>query len=307
MSTVQILIRSSLTDTGELPRSGDVSNSPDVIPYQTVVEDPISFFIGNYDENVNQELEATIDNFIYARGKSLASTLQQGDIYMYYSLDSKLNDPSSWMKNQLQTKDGKGFASVSAQSEGNIVVTLSPFVWMPPDPQDGDTYSLIGVIVPKGTKPSFNKLLFNFEKYVEEHNTIGWTKVTIKKPTPPPLPDRKWKTTFAYSQGATARQMNFALQCKNIPSGSYITFASDNPNGPNPPIFLDKTKVSDPNGSYGIASQVPADYKCNISFEFLYKGTAPVDSSVTFIASYLESSGSGPQKQVIVASVKTTN
>jgi hypothetical protein len=307
MSTIQILIRSSLTDTGELPRSGDVSNSPDVIPYQTLVEDPIGFFIGNYDENVNQELLATKDNFIYARGKNLASTLQQGDIYMYYSLDSKLNDPASWTKNQLQTKDGKLFATVNAQSQGNIVVTEMPFVWVPPDPQSGETYSLIGVIVPKGTKPTFKQLLFNFEKYVEEHNTIGWTKVTIKKPIPPPIPDRKWKTTFAYSQGATARQMRFDLQCKNIPSGSYISFVSDNNDGPNPPILLDKTQVSDPNGSYGIASQVPADYKCNISFEFMYKGTAPLDSSVKFIAYYYEGSGSGPQKPVVIASVTTAN
>lgn len=306
MSTIQILIRSSLTDTGELPRSGDVSNSPDVIPYQTVVDDPLSFFIGNYDQNVNQELYATKDNFVYARGKNMANTLQQGDIYMYYSLDSKLNEPASWTRNKLQTKDGKGFASVSAQSQGNIVVTEMPFVWVPPDPQMGETYSLIGVIVPKGTRPSFTGLT-DFEKYVDDHNNIGWTKVTIKKPEPPPLPDRRWKTTFAYAQGSTARQMNFALKCSNIPSGSYITFASDNPLGPNPPIILDKTQVSDPNGSYGIASQVPADYKGNISFEFLYKGTPPVDSSITFVAYYLESGGTGPAKQVVVASVKTTN
>ena len=306
MSTIQILIRSSLTDTGELPRSGDVSNSPDVIPYQTLVDDPISFFIGNYDENVNQELYATKDNFIYARGKNMANTLQQGDIYMYYALDSKLDDPASWTRNKLQTKDGKYFASVSAQSQGNIVVTEMPFVWVPPDPQMGETYSLIGVIVPKGTKPSFTGVT-DFEKYVDDHNNIGWTKVTIKKPQPPPLPDRRWKTTFAYSQGATARQMNFALRCSNIPSGSYIAFASDNAIGPNPPIVLDKTQVSDPNGVYGIASEVPADYKGNISFEFLYKGTPPVDSSVTFIAFYLESTGTGPAKQIVVASVKTAN
>lgn len=307
MSTVQILIRSSLTDTGELPRSGDVSDSPDVIPYKTEVDNPQKFFIDNYDENVNEELEATKDNFVYARGKSLAAGLQQGDIYVYFSLDSKLNDPTSWMKNQLQTKDGKKFSSVSTQSEGNVVVTESPFVWVPPTPQDGESYSLIGVIVPKGTTPSFPKLRFNFEKYVQENNTIGWTKVKIKKPDPPPMPDRRWKTTFAYSQGATERQMNFALQCKNIPSGSYISFVSDVPTGPNPPIFLDKTKVSDPNGSYGIASQVPPDYKCNISFEFLYKGTPPVDSSITFVAYYLEGGGSGPQKQVVVTKVTTTN
>jgi hypothetical protein len=307
MSTIQILIRASLSDTGKLPRTGDVSDSPDVIPFQTEVEDPLSYFIANYDENVKQDLKATQDNFIYVRGKNLADSLQQGDIYVYFALDSQLDTPAKWTKNTLKTKDGNGYARVSAQSEGNIVVTESPFVWTPPVPQEGQSYSLIGVIVPKGTKPSFNQIT-DFQNYVEEHNTIGWTKVTIEKPTPPPTPERRWSTSFAYSQGSVARQMTFALQCKNIPSSkSYISFVSDNTTGPNPPIVLNKTAVSDGNGTYGIVSQVPADYTCNISFVFYYNGTPPVDSSITFIAYYMDGATNGPQKQVIMASVKTTN
>jgi len=306
MSTPDILIRASLTDNGDLPRTGDVSDSPDVIPYQTLVDDPISFFISNYDENVNENLKASVDNFIYVRGKNLATTLQQGDIYLYFALDSELDTPAKWTKNGLQSKTGSYYVRVSAQSQDNIVVTENPFVWNPPVPAEGDSYSLIGVIVAKGTKPDFSGLT-DFETYVEENNNIGWTKVIIDKPTPPPMPKRRWQTTFAYAQGQTARQMNFSLQCKAIPAGSYVSFSSDNNVGPDPAIFLDKTKISDPNGSYGIASQVPAGYTGNVSFEFLYNGIPPVDSSITFVASYLEGSGNGPKKTIVVASVKTTN
>jgi hypothetical protein len=306
MSDIQVLIRASLDDAGELPRTGDVSDSPDVIPYQTFVKDPLAFFIANYEENVNQHLKASQDNYIYVRGKSLANSLQQGDIYVYYALDSQLNTPAKWTKNQLQAKDGNNYVRVSAQSEGNIVVTESPFIWNPPVPDEGDSYSLIGIIVPKGTKPDLSKAT-DFEKYVDDHNTIGWTKVIIEKPTPPPTPGRRWKTTFTYAQGDTERQMNFSLNCSNIPVGSMVAFSSDNAAGPNPPILLDKTKVSDSNGSYGIASLVPAGYKGNISFEFLYNGVPPADSSITFQAYYLDGSGNGPKKPVVVASVKTTN
>ncbi|MDR3693759.1 hypothetical protein [Mucilaginibacter sp.] len=306
MSTPDILIRASLTDNGDLPRTGDVSDSPDVIPYQTLVDDPISFFISNYDENVNEHLKASVDNFIYVRGKNLAATLQQGDIYLYYALDSQLDTPAKWTKNALQSKLGNYYVRVSAQSQDNIVVTEDPFVWNPPVPGEGDTYSLIGILVAKGTKPDFSKVT-DFEKYVDDNNNIGWTKVIIDKPVPPPIPGRRWKTTFAYVQGATARQMNFSLQCNAIPTGSYVSFFADNNVGPDPAIFLDKTKISDPNGSYGIASQVPAGYAGNVSFEFLYDGTPPVDSSITFVASYLEGSGNGPKKTIVVASVKTAN
>jgi len=301
-----ILIRASLTDDGTLPRTGDVSASPDVIPYQTLVDDPISFFIGNYDQNVAQNLKAQQDNFIYVRGKNLATTLQQGDIYVYYALDSDLNNPSKWSKNSLQSKSGKGYVRVSVQAQGNIAVTEDPFVWVPPVPQDGQTYSLVGIIVPKDTKPNFTGVT-DFEKFVDDNNNVGWNKVIIDKPTPPPTPKLRWTTSFAYAQGDTERQMSFALQCKNIPAGCMIAFTSDNGTGPNPPIVLDKTTVTDPNGSYGIQSQVPASYTGNISFSLYCNQEPTAGSNITFIASYLSGSGSGPKKTIIVASVNTSN
>jgi hypothetical protein len=306
MNNVEILIRASLTDTGVLPRTGVVSNSPDVIPYQTQVQDPIVFFIENYDKNVGQHLRATVANFIYVRGKNLANTLQQGDIYVYYSPDTQLNEPAKWIKNGLKNKDDRFYARVYAQSEGNIVVTGGPFLWIPPVPQAGESYSLISVIVPKGTKPSFEKEI-DFEKYVQENNNIAWTKVVIETPPPPPIPDRRWKTTFAYAQGETEREMHFELKCKAVPKDSYVSFSSDNNTGPDTKIFLDKTKISDSNASYGIISQVPVGYKGNISFEFFYNDTPSADSAITFVAYYLEGSDTGPKKQVVVTSVKTTN
>ncbi|WP_118951555.1 hypothetical protein [Taibaiella helva] len=309
MSTenIDILIRASLTDDGTLPRTGDVSASPDVISNgTTMVKNPLKYFMDSYEKDVNQNLKAEQLNYIYVRGKSMVSGLQQGDIYVYYAKDTELNNPALWEKNALQTRDGKPFVSVSAQSRGTVVVTELPFVWTPPNPLDGATYSLIGVIVPEGTQPDFSGIT-DFERYVADNNTIGWRKVVIDKPTPPPTPTLRWKTTFAYNQGDTARQMSFSMKCNNIPSGTTVSFDSDNATGPNPPIKLDKTTVTDGNGSYGIVTQVPAGYKGNISFCFYTKDTPPANSSIVFTASYLEGSGSGPKKQITVASVTTTN
>ncbi|GGX14268.1 hypothetical protein [Aquimarina muelleri] len=305
--TQNILIRVSLSDDGTTPRTGDLSNSPDVIPFGTEkAEDPVSFFIGNYDENVNTDLEATKQNYIYMRGKDLVTGIQKGDMYMYYAKDTDLNTPRKWADNMLKTSANSYFNAVLGQSEGSILVGQNPYLWTPPSRDSGTAYNLIGVVVPSGKTPDFTGVT-DFEKYVANNINVGWTKVTINNPTPPPIPELRWKTTFAYNQGDTAREMSFELNCKNIPIGTYISFSSDNPTGPNPVITLDKTKVSDPNGSFGIKSSVPAEYSGNITFSFFSNDAPPADSSITFLAYYLDRTETGPQKPKIVASVTTTN
>lgn len=305
--TKNILIRVSLDDDGTTPRTGDLSNSPDVIPYGTTqADDPVTFFIENYDKNVNADLEAAQKNYIYMRGKNMLDGLQKGDMYVFYAKNEDLNTPRKWASNKLKTTANTYFNSVLGQNEGNILVGANPYVWTPPTTDAGTDYSLIGVVVPSGETPNFIGVT-DFEEYVANNINVGWTKVTINKPTPPPTPELRWKTTFAYNQGDTERDMNFTLNCKSIPTDTYISFTSDNADGPNPPISLDKTPVSNPNGSYGIKSTVPAGYKGNITFSFFSNEAPPADSSITFQAYYLEASGGGPQKPVMIASVTTTN
>jgi hypothetical protein len=303
----ELLIRASLTDDGTLPRTGDVSNSPDVISNgKTEVDNPVSYYIDTYDAYVSKNLQAASTNYIYVRGKSMAAGLQQGDVYVYFALDADLNTPSKWVKNVLQTTRGDKYIRVHVQSEGAIAVTDTPFVWTPPESAAGSAYSLIGIVVPIGTKPNFIGVT-DFEEYVKDHSNIGWNKVTIDAPPPPPTPKLRWKTTFHYAQGDMGQEMNFQLKCSNIPTGSLLEFGSDNPNGPTPPIALAKTTVTDSNGAYGIVSIVPEGYTGNITFYFYTDDTPPQGSSITFTAYYYPSNSSGPVKPVVVAKVVTTN
>jgi hypothetical protein len=301
----KILIRTSLDDDGTLPRTGILSDSPDVIPYGTAkVDEPVSFFIDNYDENVNAELKATEKNFIYIRGKDLVRGVQKGDMYVYYAPDAELDTPDKWAKNMLKTTSGKNFCAVLGQNKGDILVGGEAFEWIPPSPPDGVTYSLIGVVVASGTVPDFTGIT-DFEQFVAENNNVGWTKVMIKKPLPPPIPGLRWQTTFNYKQGEVGRDMTFALYCSNIPVGTYVSFQADNAVGPVPPISLSKTKVTDPKIHFSIDSTVPAGYESNVTFYFYCNTTPPAGSSITFKAYYL--SGPTPQKPVTVASVITAN
>jgi len=301
----KILIRASLDDSGELPRTGDLFDSPDVIPYGTTkVADPVSFFLDNYDENVNTELKATEKNYIYIRGKDLVRGVQKGDMYVYYALDSELDSPNLWSKNTLKTSSGKNFLSVLGQNKGDILVGAEAFEWTVPNPPDGVKYSLVGIVVPSGTIPDFSGIT-DFEEFVANNNNVGWTKVTIKKPTPPPIPKLRWQTTFYYKQGDVARTMTFDIGWNGIPIGTYVSFKAEKEAGPVPPIFLDKTKVVETKAHFSIDSDVPAGYESNITFYF-YCDTAPAAGSpITLKAFYL--TGDATPKPVVVTSVTTTN
>jgi hypothetical protein len=298
---ISILIRASLSDDGSLPRTGDVSNSPDVIPFQKKADNPKKFFSGNYDENVGQALKSEQKNYIYVRCKNLAEKLQIGDIYLYYALDTDIDDPSKWSSNSLKTDNGSSYFRVTTTKlKDGISVTDDPFVWSPPASSDNNSYSLIGIIVPKGTKPDFEGIT-NFKDYVSSNILVGWNKVSIISV------NDIWKTTFLYNQGDTERSMNISLQCHQIPIGSIIAFSADNNTGPNPPILLNKTVVTDPNGLYGILSTIPANYTGKITFSLANADKMPEGSSVTCIISYLSGTGSGPKKTILVASVTTIN
>jgi len=301
----KILIRTSLDDDGELPRTGDLSDSPDVIPFGTVpVVNPASFFLDNYDDNVNADLKANEINYIYIRCKDLVRGVVKADLYVYYALDAELDTPEKWAGNMLKTSSGKKYVSVIGQNKDNILVGAEPFIWTVPNPPIGVTYSLVGIAVPSGTVPDFSGVT-DFEKFVADNNNVGWTKVTIKTPLPPPIPKLRWQTTFNYKQGDVARTMTFDIGWNGVPIGSYVSFKAEKTEGPVPPIFLDKTKITETKAHFSIDSEVPAGYESNITFYF-YCDTAPAAGSpVTFKAFYL--TGDATPKPIVVASVTTTN
>lgn len=306
-----LLVRASLTDTGKLPRSGDVSNSPDLIPFGIEeATNPTKLFISEFDQNLGVDLIAGKTNYIYLRGINTSTDFLQGDFYLYYALDTDLDDPSIWsFNNQLKTVTGKDYAEVTAQQKGNIFVAEA-FSWIPPS--DGKSYSLITIVVPSGTLPDFSGINGDFEKYIDATGNAGWNKVTIKKPIPPPQPTLLWSTSFDYEQGDTERDMHFTINTNDIPVKSLVSFDAvadkDSTGGdPTPPIDLNKTIVStSPNFTAGIVSTVPAGYKGEITFS-LYAFSPPSGSTVSFVASYNPPSTGGPVKPVLVEQVTTTN
>ena len=89
-----------------------------------------------------------------------------------------------------------------------------------------------------------------------------------------------------YDQGTEASKIQFSLICKNIPKGTVVGFKSDKP-GPNPPIDLPPTVVvTYPTFIVGMMCQVPAGYKCLITYYADLKDVPPPDAQITLQAAY---------------------
>jgi len=126
-------------------------------------------------------------------------------------------------------------------------------------------------------------------------------------------PSLAWKASMLYLQGPDAGQVQFTIQCNNIPKGSTISMSAD-ATGPVPPIALQPTVISTyPAFATGIIADVPAGYKSNINFELYCVGKPPAGSTVSLVAGYTSQQSSdstlhaGPVKIIVVAEVTITN
>ena len=77
-----LYIRSTLTDPGNIPRSGvGLSSSPDVIPYGIMpVDTPVTFFTNNFNQVVSKDLVYNAPNYVYLRGKNLYNGARTGNM-----------------------------------------------------------------------------------------------------------------------------------------------------------------------------------------------------------------------------------
>lgn len=122
-----------------------------------------------------------------------------------------------------------------------------------------------------------------------------------------------WTSTFLYNQTINEPQMFFTLICQNIPSGSMVSFSaaanSNSTGAPAPPIELAPTQVNNSSTfTAGVVSAVPVGYSGMISFTLSNKKSFPSGSHVTLQITYPQSSsGSGPQKIILIKEVMTTN
>lgn len=275
-----VLIRDNLSDSGTIPSKGALSHSPDIIPYGLApVNDPQTFFSGNYSSDVGKSLVANARNYCYVRGKNLDNNSTSGSFYLYYSKASLLLYPDQWQNNALQTSTGAGSVPFNVESN-KIAVSTDPFTW---EPQmiSGDHYCMIGrVVTPKHPNPiPQTGAIQDFAKWVSNNGGIAWRNVAVVNTGSP-----TWTQTVDYNQGTVGDKVQFLITCTNVPVGAKVSFSAGTP-GPNPVINLDPTPVTNSSSfMVGCTCDVPANYQTKISYSYWANGTPPAGFSIKMSA-----------------------
>jgi hypothetical protein len=119
-----LLLRESISDTGDVRYHGSYYSSPDIISH-ALVNDPQKEFGGNYGTDPNQPINTNLKtNPVYVRTKSLqtAAGAVNGYVRLYRASGSLFLNSDQWSKNPLSTPKGSAYVAVSAQSAGQISV-----------------------------------------------------------------------------------------------------------------------------------------------------------------------------------------
>ncbi|MEQ8449438.1 MAG: hypothetical protein RIB97_07095 [Nitratireductor sp.] len=233
-----IFMRDALDDTGQIPSGVRTAyHSPDIIPWgNQTVSDPQTFFVDNYDQNPGKNLVANEINYIYTRGKNLASAAANGQIYLYWVKSSLLSQPSEWRNNKVPTATpGQNYSNVSASQANQIVVGESAFQWSVPAPPTGYHYCLVSQVVtaanPNPIPDDFNST-GGFVGWVVDNPGIAWRNVSVLSNASPP----SYQVTTAFQNlDDTEELYAFTVEARNLPQGTTVSLVCSE-TGPNPPI-----------------------------------------------------------------------
>ena len=253
-----LFVRDTLQDTGIIPSSGSPYYSPDIIPYSQVA-DPQTFFSANYNQDVSQNVEYGVYNYIYLRAKNLDSVAQNGQLKLYWSQTSLVMFPDQWVNNVVNVGQtgNPHFSPLTNIAPGAIGVSPVPFVWTPTTFQ-AYGYCMIGQVITAqhpNDIPTANMTWAEFVCWVRTHPNICWRNLHIVNNHPDPQYDRL--AYFANTEQGP-RPMTLRSTCVNLPVGTTINQVSA-PVGMNQSTQITQT----PQDVYASAT-VPAGFEGSV-------------------------------------------
>ena len=304
-----ILIRASLDDTGQIPRSMALQESPDTIPYgANTIEDPSQVFTETYDENVSEPLVADRTNVVYIRGKNLGDFKQAGKAYLYWSLEADLDDPSQWQNNQLLTIKGSDTVTLPTTKSNKIVVTETPFEWIPDASLADTTVILIGVVATNehpNPVPGLESPI-DFDRWISRQGGVGVLQATVEAP---PEVSPSFDTSASYALKNDAGMVTFTLRAKNCPIGSTVSFISSESDAAGKSIELKPIKINTNPFVAPVNADVAAGFTTQINFKLvLPEGElADEDNEVSLEATQIPTQGTagGPVIPKLLAKYAT--
>lgn len=186
-------LRDYVGDKGDVPRSGVLSASPDIILRQAPVNNPQGTFgqgSGTEDNDyLSQDVPAGKDSAIYVRLRNRGgSDATNVSVNVYYSRPATLQTPNLW--NPI------GTVTLPLIPTGNILTVSPELVWPAAAVPGVGHYCFIAVAgntdEPAPALTDF-KTLDGFERFIEDNNKVAWRNFNIISAPPssePGMPHR---------------------------------------------------------------------------------------------------------------------
>lgn len=182
------VIRDTLSDVGQIPSTSGVAYySPDIIPWGTgSASDPQATFGGNhFDTRYAQNLEARVENHVYARVTNQSDSNNTGQLYLYWSPSTLFPHPDQWQENKLVTADGHDSITFDSVAPGAKVVTPRSMIFTPPYQPDGFHYCLFARIASAAHPNTVPQNWTNetLVQWVVNNPGVAWHNVTVLNDT----------------------------------------------------------------------------------------------------------------------------
>lgn len=268
------LVRDYFGDSGSIPTSGPVYQSPDIIPYQnnTLSAGTASSTYNGSDIGMNVISGAA--NNIYVRSMNLGASAQSGYATLYYSLASLLMQPTAWVNNQVATAGGSTTAAFddtttnsTSVGAGDIALTSPSFLLTSLQaPGAGQHYCFVAIgstnaapFTPPTTNFGSNN---SFATWVQNNPNVAWRNFGYFASS-----QQNIVQTLQFGNASTqSRSVILGVSATNCPTGTAVQFVSTSQTCPfNFTIYLPQPNDQ---GTQSTSYQVtvPGDYYGTLTF-----------------------------------------
>lgn len=256
------------------------SESPDIIPYGTTFADDPNVFATNYNQDYGSEVYFEVENWVYMRGKNTAPGSHSATISFFYTESDLALWPKNWRSDNITYKGiAQNWATVTANTTGEVVVTNPGFEWkppaFPPGHSQGDHYCLVAYADNTAQQKSFDPTTFgsvltfdDLGNIIKSHPNMAWRN-TVDVPTDLPT----WQRVVNITGPTQTSQYKVGLQFTNMPTDGYFDFQVPGPDSHNY-IKYPKTKINKSSQTIAVTVTYPGGFDTSITFSY-YQGATP--------------------------------
>ena len=288
------MLRTSIDDTGVMPRAGSWTACPDIIP-GGVTALSTKELVASYATLTDKVLSQGVTNYLYVRTKNMNATPLTQYVYLFQVDGSLVLQPNLWYKTQNLlghevknpagdgTPDHPNFIPEYAQkisAEAGAVAVTSAFTWTP---DNTNHHCLVAVVA-----DSWEAVLANYNpagsmdalaQWIYGNPSMGWHNVNIQ-----PITTTIYESQIAYTHTAPGDEsVTFTMMAENVPVGAKISFSSNSSTAAGTVIGQDWTIVSAPAGGgatnpdfeLGTTLTVNSGYTTIITYRTDFNGLPP--------------------------------